>query len=360
MHTIDDKFAEAEGKALIDWSVHPSLFEKPSAQTLAEINDVVAAGSPTIKCYMTYRDEGLLIEGEDLRRVMVAVKEAGGMLMLHAEDNDLAEQMIPDFLSRGLTQPRYHAHSKPAAVENRAIAKVIDLARETGCRIFIVHLTTKEGVEMIGRARGEGLDIWAETCTHYLIYTAEKLEDDIEGLKWICSPPLRDQSHQEALWGGLADGRLMQVTSDDASYSWEATLYGKDRFDLCPNGMPGIGPRFTVLYSEGVAKGRLSLPRFVELVASNPARIYGLAPEKGTLDPGTDADIVLFDPDETWTMGQTNSHSNNDWHAYEGLEVTGKVKKVFSRGELVVDGETLLGKPGRGKYIKRVLPERIW
>jgi dihydropyrimidinase len=175
-----------------------------------------------------------------------------------------------------------------------------------------------------------------------------------DGLKWICSPPLRDKAAQDALWRGLADGRLCQVTSDDAAYNWAATLYGQDRFDLCPNGMPGIEPRFQLLYSEGVAKGRLSLPRFVELIATNPAHIFGMA-QKGSLLPGKDADIVLLDPAVKWTMGQGTSHSNNDWHAYEGLEISGKIQKVLSRGELIIDGDECLATKGRGKYIHRTL-----
>ena len=342
---LEAKFDESDGKAVIDWATHLSLHEQPSAETLAEIKEMVQAGSPTIKCYMTYRGEGLLIEKEDLRRVMVAIAEAGGMLLLHCEDNDMAEAMIPTFLDSGRTAPIYHARSKPPEVENKAMENVIALNRQTGGRTFIVHLTTKEGVDMVGRARGEGLDVIAETCTHYLVMTDEMLERD-EGLKWICSPPLRDSEHQDMLWRGLADGRLVQVTSDDATYGWESKLYGKDRFDLCPNGMPGIEPRFTTLYSAGVATGRISLPRFVELVATNPAHIFGMT-QKGSLDPGKDADIVLFDPNETWTMGQATTHSNNDWHAYEGVEVTGRVKKVFARGELIVDGEDFLAQPGR-------------
>jgi dihydropyrimidinase len=215
-------------------------------------------------------------------------------------------------------------------------------------------MTTAEGVDMVGAARGEGLDVLAETCTHFLVFTDDMLHRE-DGLKWICSPPLRNQAAQDYLWEGLKDGRVIQVTSDDAAYTWEATQYGKDRFDLCPNGMPGIEPRFTILYSEGVAKGRISLPRFAEIVSTTPARVFGM-PNKGTLLPGADADIVLFDPTIKWTMGQATSHSSNDWHAYEGINVTGKIQKVFSRGELIIDGEECLAEKGRGRYLHRTLP----
>ncbi len=354
MSTIQTKREEAEGLALVDWGVHP-VITQPTEATLDEIPQVVAAGSPTIKCYMTYREEGLLIEEPDLRRILARLRDAGGMLLVHAEDNDLAEASISHYLEAGLTSSIYHARSKPTQVENTAIARCIKMVQEVGGRLFIVHLTTADGVILVGAARGAMIDVLAETCTHYLVFTEEMLERE-DGIKWICSPPLRDKAAQDALWAGLKDGRLVQVTSDDAAYSWEATQYGKDRFDLCPNGMGGIEPRFHLLYSEGVAKGRISLPRFVELVATNPAYHFGLYPQKGTLLPGSDADIVLLDPKARWTMGQANSHSPNDWHAYEGMEMNGRIQKVYSRGELIIDGEECLAEKGRGQYLHRHLP----
>ncbi len=293
-----------------------------------------------------------------MHRILEGLRVAGGMLLVHAEDNDLAEAGIQHMLSVGNTVPIYHGKSKPPETENKAIERCIQMVRDVGGRLFIVHLTTGEGVQLVGAARGEGLDVIAETCTHYLVFDEEMLRRE-DGIKWICSPPLRDRVAQDQLWQGLADGRIVQVMSDDAAYSWEATRYGEERFDLCPNGMPGVEPRFDLLYSEGVAKGRISLPRFVETVAANPARIFGLFPQKGTLLPGSDADIVLFDPTAHWNMGQHNSHSPNDWHAYEGVEITGKILKVFSRGELIIDGEECYAEKGRGRYLFRQLPAQL-
>jgi dihydropyrimidinase len=351
--TLRDKEEEAAGKALVDWGVHP-VITRPDEETLSEIPYVVEAGAPTIKCYMTYRDDGLLVEDADLLTIAQRLSEAGGMLMLHAEDNQAIEANVPRLLEEGKTAPIFHARSKPPEVETEAIRRIIGMARETGGRFFIVHLASPGGLELVTEAMAEGADIRAETCTHYLVFTDAMLERE-DGIKWICSPPLRDREAQEILWVGVADGRIRMVTSDDAAYSWEAKLYGKDRFDLCPNGLPGIEPRFSILYSEGVAKGRISLPRFVEIVSTIPAQLFGLAPRKGDLHVGADADIVLFDPEATWTMGQDTLHMAADWSAYEGLEITGRIRQVYSRGELLVDGETFLGQPGRGRYIHRRL-----
>ena len=351
--TIEDKHREAEGKALVDFGVHP-VITRPDEETLTEIEAVVQAGAPTIKCYMTYRDDGLLIEDPDLERISRRLSEVGGMLMLHAEDNDSIEASVPRLIADGKTASIYHARSKPPEVETEAIRRIIEIARNTGGRFFIVHLASPGGLELLTKAMEEGVDIRPETCTHYLIFTEEMLERE-DGMKWICSPPIRDKEAQEILWKGVADGRIRMVTSDDAAYSWEAKLFGKDRFDRCPNGIPGIEPRFQILYSEGVAKGRLPLPRFVEIVASEPARLFGLAPMKGSLQVGADADIVLLDPEVTWTMGQDTLHMATDWSAYEGIAITGKIRKVFSRGELMVDGDKLLGTPGRGRYLHRRL-----
>jgi dihydropyrimidinase len=351
--TLQDKREEAAGKALVDWGVHPVL-TRSDEETLSEIPAVVAAGAPTMKCYMTYREDGLLMEDADLVRIVRLLTEAGGMLMLHAEDNDAIEANVPRLIREGKTSAIYHARSKPPEVETEAIRRIIEIARETGGRFFIVHLASPGGLDLLTQAMGEGLDIRPETCGHYLFFTETMLERE-DGIKWICSPPLRDRDAVETLWGGVADGRIKMVSSDDAAYSWEAKLSGKERFDRCPNGIPGIEPRFPLLYSEGVAKGRISLPRFVEIISSEPARLFGLAPRKGSLEPGADADIVLLDPEARWVMGQDTLHMATDWSAYEGIEVTGKIRKVFSRGELLIDGEECLGTPGRGKYLHRRL-----
>jgi dihydropyrimidinase len=353
--TLDDKHEEAAGKALIDWGVHPVITE-PTEETLDEIPYVIEQGAPTIKCYMTFRDDGLLVEDEDLKRIAERLYEEGGMLMLHAEDDEQIVANVPRLIEEGKTTPIYHARSRPPKVELAAIRRIVDMAQETRGRFFVVHLASDEGMDLINEAYLEGLDIAAETCTHYLIFTEKVLERD-DGIKWICSPPLRERSIQSRLWRGLRDGRLALVSSDDAAYPWKAKRCGEDRFDRCPNGIPGIEPRLNALYSEGVAKSRLSLTRFVEVVSTAPAKWFGMYPQKGTLLEGSDADIVLFDPEERWTMNQETLHMATDWSAYD-MSVVGRVKKVFSRGELIIDGNDCLAEKGRGRYIHRRLEEK--
>ncbi len=353
IQTIKTKKEEAKGRAIIDWGVHP-VITKPTEKILKEIPRLVREGAPTFKCYMTYRAEGLMVGDKDLKRIMEALKKAGGMLLVHAEENDTIEKNVPRMIKEGQTKPIFHAKSRPPESEAKAIRRCVQLAKKTQARLFIVHMASASGMELVCQARGEGFDVIAETCTHYLIFSDKMLERK-DGIKWICSPPLRNTKIQERLWRGICDGRISMVTSDDAAYSWEAKLYGADRFDKCPNGIPGIEVRLPLLYSEGVAKGRFSLPRLVELISSNPALLFGLAPQKGSLAPGSDADIILFDPKARWTMSRESLHMAADWTAYENIPITGKIRKVFSRGDLIIDEERCLARKGRGRYLHRKL-----
>ena len=351
--TIERKKDEAAGQALVDWGVHP-VITRPSEETLAAIPDVVAAGAPTVKCYLTYRKEGLMVGPEDLKAVLAALRRAGGMLMVHAEDNAAIEDNIPRLLREGCVRPIDHARSRPPEVEAAAVRASIAAARETGGRLFIVHLASDEGIELVAGAQAEGLAVSAETCTHYLVFTEDMLERE-DGIKWICSPPLRTARIRDRLWDGIRRGIISQVSSDDAAYSWAAKRLGASRFDLCPNGIPGVEVRLPLLFSEGVVRGRMSLSRMVEVASSAPARSFGLAPRKGSLEPGADADIVLLDPEGRWTMGRDTLHMAVDWSAYEGIPVTGKIVKVWSRGELIIAGNVCLGERGRGRYLHRSL-----
>ncbi len=352
---LDQKKKEAEGQALIDWGVHPVITD-PTPETLSEIPQMIREGAPTIKCYMTYLQEGLMTSDEELKLILEALGKAGGKLLVHAEDNNTIEKNVSAMIRSGRTKPIFHAKSRPVEAETLAIERCIQMTRETHSRLFIVHMASDKGIEMVHQAQEDGLHIQAETCTHYLIFTDNHLERK-DGIKWICSPPLRNLQIQGKLWEGLRNGQISMVSSDDAAYSWDAKLLGALRFDKCPNGIPGIEPRLNILYSEGVVKGKLSLQRFVDIVSTQPAKLFGLAPQKGHLTKGVDADIVLFDPSKSWTMGKATHHMATDWSAYEGFKIKGKIEKVFSRGELIIDGDLCLGQKGRGRYLPRKLDD---
>jgi dihydropyrimidinase len=355
--TLECKRQEAGDLPLVDWGVHPCITD-PTPETLDQIPLVVAEGAPSIKCYMTYHEDGLYIGPKDLRQIAERLHRAGGMLLVHAEDDEILTANISELINSGLTGYRYHTQSKPPESEHKAIQACVDISRETGCRVFIVHLSSAKGAEIVTAARSKGIDIAAETCTHYLVFTDAMLERD-DGLKWICSPPIRDQENQDRLWAALRDGRLAQVSSDDSAYPWEAKLYGLNRFDKVPNGLAGIEARLNLMYSEGVVRGRISLPRFVELIATTPALLFGLYPQKGSLLPGSDADIVLFDPRAQWIMDQETLHMATEYSVYEDIKITGRIVQVYSRGELIIDRDRCLAEKGRGRYIHRKLDPSV-
>ena len=363
LSVLDVKRGEAKGKAIVDWNLHP-IINHVTPEVLAEIPTLVATGLPTVKCFMTFRSltgesaenmfsgkPGRIITDDNFVELSSRLKAAGGMLMVHAEDSTIIDKIALDKLSQGQTKAIDHARCRPPESEGNAVRRIVKVVEQSGGSVYVVHLSSIDGLNEVGGARAAGLPVYAETCPHFLVFTEEKLKRD-DGYKWLGSPPLRDEATQAALWAGIVDGRISTVATDDCAFSLDSKKAGADRFDLCPEGMPGIEPRLTLLHSEGVAKGRLSLPKMVELTSTAPARLFGLAPRKGSLAPGCDADIVLFDPSIEWTMSQETLHMASDYTAYEGLEVTGKVAKVFSRGELVIDGEKCLATPGRGRFME--------
>jgi dihydropyrimidinase len=373
LNVLKVKEEQAAGKALIDWNVHP-IISHITPEVLGEIPGVIAAGMPTFKCFMTYRTlagdsaenmysgkPGRFITDEEFADLSRCLQEHGGMLMVHAEDSTIIDRLALEKQKAGATTVIDHARCRPPESEANAIRRIIKVIEQTGGRVYIVHLSSIPGLQVVGEARsGTGHDrtyahdsnfaVFAETTPHYLIFTDEILARE-DGYKWLGSPPIRDKATQDALWEGIADGRISTVATDDCAFSLESKAAGAEDFDRCPEGMPGIEPRLTVLYSEGVAKGRLTLSRWVELISSAPARLFGLYPSKGSLAPGADADIVLFDPAREWTMNKDTLHMASDYAAYDNIDVTGKVVQVFSRGELIIDGEECLAEKGRGRFV---------
>lgn len=358
MRNLEEHEQKADGQAYIDWSIHGILLDS-SEQTLSEIPELVKAGVPTYKCFTTYRHSDRLMDDDSMLLVLRTTAESGGMLMVHCENDAILEYRLKREVAQGHTSWIYHARSRPRTAENVAIQRVVDLMKEERAPVYIVHASTAESVQIIQKAQSEGDPIHCETCTHYLVLTEDLLNSEL-GHLFICSPPLRTQRDIDALWRASRVGPIEVISSDDAGLpSEDRTRLSEGRFDKVPNGMPGVEPRLTMLYTEGVRKGRISLPRLVSLTATNPARLFGMFPQKGSLTPGSDADIVLFDPDVKWTMSAETLHMNTDFCPFEGRDVFGKPKTVLCRGKVVVRDYELVGSPKHGRRVLRKLDNSI-
>lgn len=354
LENLRQKEKEASGKAYIDWSIHGILLDA-SPLTLKEIPELIEAGVPTYKCFTTYKHANRMMDDDGLLSVLNATARYGGMLMVHCENDTIIEHHLRRHIEEGHFDWIYHARSRPPAAENVAIQRVIDLMTEVTAPVYIVHTSTAESVTLIHQARAHGLPIHSETCTHYLALTEEKLLGE-NGHFYICSPPLRTQRDVDFLWKGLSNECIEVVSTDDAGVpTADRIRLGEGRFDRVPNGMPGVEPRLDILHTEGVYKGRLSLPQLVAVTATNVARLFGLYPQKGHLGPGADADVVIYDPNAHWTMSAKNLHMNTDFCPFEGWQIVGRVQSVLNRGEFVIREGKLVGNPGRGQRVFRKL-----
>lgn len=354
LKNLEQKEREAEGKAYIDWSVSGILLDA-TPQTLAEIPELIKAGCPTYKCFTTYKQAGRLMDDDSMLLILEATAREGGMLMVHCEHDAIINYLREKALAEHHYAPLYHALTRPPETENIAIQRVIDLMRQVTAPVYIVHTSTAESVRIIQNARLDGLPLHSETCTHYLTLTDEMLERP-DGQLFICSPPLRKKRDIEALWNALRIGSLEVVSSDDAGVPPEDNWrIGQGRFDLVPSGISSIEPRLSILYTEGVCKGRISLPRLVQITSTNPARLFGLYPQKGHLNPGADADLVIYNPEGRWTMSADTLHMNTTFCAFDGWEICGSVETVISRGQFVIREGDFVGDPNHGKRVFRKL-----
>ena len=350
--TIELRREKADGHVVIDYGLHVGITD-PTRETIEEIHSVIKAGVPSFKIYTTYRDEGLLIrDGALLAILEETARNRSGLVIVHAENNDIVEYRQRDFLSRGKTSAPYHALSKPNIVEEEAVQRVALLARSVGAPFYIVHLSTREATEIIARNRREGFPAFAETCTHYLCLTDEVYEQP-DGIQYIIAPPLRKRRDVSALWAGLANGTISVVSTDCISFSNEAKLMGKDSFDRVPNGMAGVEMRLPVLFSDGVRKGRISLERLVEITSTNPARLFGLFPKKGVIQIGSDADLVILDPNKEVTLSKSSLHMIADFCSLEGKKVKGYPIMTLSRGKVIIENDRFLGHKGDGRFPHR-------
>lgn len=345
----------------IDVGAHAIIVEfGPSAA--AEMEQLMTReGVTSFKLFLAYPGSLMVDDGTLLKAMQVAGRH-GGQTSVHCENGHIIQMLVDEAVAAGNVAPRYHMLTRPPLAEGEATSRVIRLAEVAGAPVYIVHLSARQSLEAVAEARQRGVAVHAETCTHYLFLTdAEYDLPGFEAARFIMSPPLRAADHVEALWRGIATGDLSVVSTDHCPYAFAAEPYGLkyskraegEDFHKVPNGAPGIEERLHVLFSGGVAGGRISPNRFVELTATAPAKLFGLYPRKGTIAIGSDADLVLLDPEERWTIRAANGHGRMDYSLFEGFEATGRIKKVFLRGEMIVDGETWLGREGGGQFIAR-------
>jgi dihydropyrimidinase len=348
--TIAKKRLDADGKVHVDYGLHIAITDLTEA-VMAEIPGTIAAGVPTFKCFMTY--PGMAVDDYTLFRVLKTASSNGGRVSVHAENLSMIAGGVAALLAAGKTAPRHHAESRPDYVEAEAVARAIMWAEEAGAELYVVHLSTSKGLALVEAAQARGARIIAETCPQYLMLADDKYDEpDFGGAKYVMSPPLRKAQDQAALWKGLASGSVSTVGSDHCPFTMEQKKMGLGDFSKIPNGAPGTEVILPVLYSEGVLKKRITMERLVEAFSFNPARVFGL-PSKGAVEPGKDADIVVFDPNVDWSLDAKELHSKAGYSPMEGLKVRGKVESVLLRGSFVVKDGRFVGPAGGGSFIAR-------
>lgn len=350
-HQLNEYHRLADGRAVIDYGFHGTV-QHLNKDILAELEDMVKDGVSSVKVYLTY--DFRLNDGEVLQ-VLKRMKELGGVTAFHCENHEILEYYRKKYVAEGKTSPIYHAKSRPNLAEAEAVARVLNLARLAGdAPVYVVHLSSKEGLEAIRDARRKGQkNIYVETCPQYLTLTEEKYLDE-DGLKYVMSPPLRTEEDCRRLWEGLEAGDIQVVGTDHCPFNYgKEKQLGKDDFTKCPNGAPGVEERIPLLFSEGVMKNRLSMNRFVETMCTNPAKIYGLYPQKGIIQPGSDGDLVIIDPEAEYVITHDRMHSAVDYTSYEGIRIQGKVSLVMQRGRIVAEDGQFKGERGAGRFIMR-------
>ena len=344
---------KADGKAAIDYGFHMIITDLPDAVE-REMDAMVAEGITSFKLFMAYRGVLMLDDGS-IFRALLRTAGNGGTICMHAENGDVIDVLVKRALAEGKTEPKYHALTRPPRAEAEATHRAIALAEMAGVPLYVVHLSAAEALEQVTLARDRGLPAYAETCPQYLFLSYASYEEPgFEGAKYVMSPPLRAKGNEEKLWRGLAGNDLQAVSTDHCPFCMkEQKELGRGDFSKIPNGAPGIETRMSLLYDGGVRAGRISLNRFVELTSTSPAKIFGLFPKKGTIAPGSDADLVIFDPEKKHTLSARTHHMKVDYNPYEGREVTGKAETVMSRGRVIVENGQFTGKTGSGSFLKR-------
>lgn len=343
----------AQGHAVGDFSFHVAVTDL-NPKTKAEVKDLIQKrGLNSFKVFMAYKG-ALMIDDGQICELMRELKQCGGLLTVHAENGDQADQLIAYNLAQGNTAPRYHCESRPARCEGEATGRIIDLASQGDHGLYIVHMTCQESLDRVRAATLRNQKVFAETCIQYLVLDdSVYYQDGFEGAKWVMSPPLRKPADQAALWAGINQGLVRVVATDHCPFTWEQKQMGKASFAKIPNGHPAVEHRMELLWSEGVEKGRITVNKFVDVTATAAAKIFGLFPRKGTVAVGSDADLVIWDPKVKQTISAKTHHMHVDYSCYEGWEVTGQARTTILRGTVAVDeGKACIGK-GFGQFLAR-------
>ncbi|MFQ6087828.1 MAG: dihydropyrimidinase [Candidatus Methanofastidiosia archaeon] len=356
---LDTWKKKAKGKAVIDYGFHLAITDLPE-EVMREIPEMVKEGVPSFKLFLAYKGS-LMVDDGTFFKALVEARKNGALIAFHGENGDVVDILVRKMLSEGKTEPIHHAESRPEEAEGEATGRAIALAEMAKAPIYVVHLSCSEALDKVKAARRKGQPVYAETCPQYLLLSKDNyLEPDWGGAKYVMSPPLRDRWNQEVLWNGLLNGDLQVVSTDHCPFNFKGQKdVGKDDFSKIPNGAPGIETRIPLIYSEGVLKRRFSLNRFVELTSTNPAKLFGIFPEKGTIAVGSDADLVIFDPEKEVVLAAENLHQRVDYTPYEGMRVKGYPVKTIVSGNFIIENGEFLGKSGTGRYLKRKPFERL-
>lgn len=351
------RLLEAKDKVCIDFGLH-SHFTDLNKDSFDAIPDVINAGYSTFKLFMTYKKAGFLIEDGELLETIRKTHESNGMVMVHAENDSICEYYTEKYINEGKLLPKYHACSRPNIAEAEAVSKAALFASETNSLLYIVHLSTAQGSQIVEEARKNGVKIMAETCPQYLILTDDKYLET-NGHYHIAAPPLRKKADQDKLWEGITKGYIPVVSTDHCSFTTKQKDAGRESFKDVPPGIPGTETLLPLMHHFGVNQGRISFNKLIEVLCHNPAKIFGLYPNKGTLTVGTDADIIIFDPNKKVRLGADTLHMGSDYSPYEGIEVQGYPATTILRGNIIVENGQFLGKEGAGQFIKRQKPKYL-
>ncbi len=346
--------AKANGKQVIDMGYHMAVTDLKEGGSLEELASLPEQGITSYKLFMAYKG-ALMVDDETLFRTMQVAAKTGALVMVHAENGDAIDVLVKEALAEGKTEPKYHALTRPPETEGEATNRAIQLSRIAGSPLYVVHVSCQESVEPIALAREKGWDVWGETCTQYLFIDYEYLErPNFEGAKYVYTPPPRAKANQDVLWAAVRNDVLSAISTDHCAFLWDGQkTLGRDDFSKIPNGGPGLENRLQMIHEFGVRGGRISLNRMVELLCTNPAKLFGLYPRKGTLAVGSDADIVVFDPEKKVTISASTHHSKVDYNLFEGTEVNGSPEVVLLRGQVLVENDQLVASPGIGQFVKR-------